>query len=92
MKIDDKKIAFGLTSSFYAFKNTLVEMEKLVSFGGEIIPIMSIGAYTTDTKFGIAKEFVKKIEEITHHKVIRTMQEAENIESDIIVVAPCSRK
>lgn len=92
MKLKNKKIAFGLTSSFYAFKSTIAEMKKIVLDGGEIFPIMSEGAYTTDTKFGNAKDNIKKIEEITKRKVINTLAEAEEIKADIIIVAPCSRK
>ncbi len=92
MKIKNKKIAFGLTSSFYTYKATISEINKIVSEGGEVFPIMSVGAYTTDTKFGKAQDFIKKIEEITKKNIINTMQEAEEIESDILVIAPCSRK
>ena len=53
---------------------------------------MSYGAYATDTKFGKAKDFICKIEEITEKKVINTMGEAEAVDADIMVIVPCSRK
>ncbi len=92
MKIRGKKIAFGLTSSFYAFKNTILEIEKIIKLGGEVIPIMSNGAYTTNTKFGTASDFINKIESITKRKVICSMSEVEEVEADIMIVAPCSRQ
>lgn len=92
MNIKNKKIAFGLTSSFYTFKATINEIKKIVSEGGEVFPIMSSGAYTTDSKFGKAKDFIMRIEEITNKKIINNMQEAEEVESDIMIIAPCSRK
>ncbi len=92
MKIKNKKIAFGLTSSFYTYKATISEIKKIVSEDADVFPIMSVGAYTTDTKFGRAEEFIKKIEDITKKKIINTMQEAEKVNSDILVIAPCSRK
>lgn len=92
MKLQNIKIAFGLTSSFYTFKATIAEMKKIVAEGGEVFPIMSIGAYTTDSKFGKAKDFKEKIEQITNKKIINTMQEAEEIDSDIMIIAPCSRQ
>lgn len=92
LKIKNKKIAFGLTSSFYTYKATISEIKKIVAEGGEVFPIMSIGAYTTDTKFGKAEDFIKRIENITKKKIINNMQEAEDVESDILVIAPCSRK
>ena len=90
--IKNKKIAFGLTSSFYTYKATISEIKKISLEGGEVFPIMSVGAYTTDTKFGKAEEFIKKIEDITKKNIINNMEEAEKIESDILVIAPCSRK
>lgn len=92
LNIKDKKIAFGLTSSFYAFKDTIKEIEKIVSKGGDIFPIMSNGAFTTDSRFGKALDFIKEIEDITNKKVINNMEEAEEIDCDIMLIAPCSRK
>ena len=53
MLLIGKKIAFGLTSSQYAFEKTIPQISKLINEGAEIIPIMSYDAYSTDTKFGI---------------------------------------
>ena len=92
MKLKNKKIAFGLTSSFYAFKATIIEMKKIISEGGEIFPIMSKGAYTTNSQFGNAADYIRKIEYITKKKIINGMEEAEEVEADIMVIAPCSRK
>lgn len=92
MKIKNKKIAFGLTSSFYAYKSTILEMKKIISEGGEIFPIMSVGAYTTNSRYGKAEDFIKKIEEITKRKIVYSMEEAEEIKSNMLVIAPCSRK
>lgn len=90
MKIRDKKIVFALTSSFYTFKNTISEMEKIIKQKGNIIPIMSIDAYTTNTKFGNAMDFINKIENITKQKIICNEREAEEEEGDILVICPCS--
>ena len=92
MKIRGKKIAFGLTSSFYTFKDTIAEIDKIVRAGGRVIPIMSFGAYTTDTKYGKAIDFIDKIEDVTKNKIIITMDDAEKVEADIMAIAPCSRK
>ncbi len=53
---------------------------------------MSQGAYTTDSKFGTAQEFISKIEEITKKNIINSMEKAEEIEADIMIITPCSRK
>ena len=69
-------------------------MEKLKNTGYDIIPIMSFNAYTTDTRFGTAKEFIEKAENICERKVISTIAAAEPIGpkgmTDIMLVAPCT--
>lgn len=94
MELKGKKIGFCFTGIFYAFKNTIDEMKKIIKKGGEIIPIMSYDAYNNDSKFGKSRDFVNLIEKITGKKVIHTMQEAEYIydiyELDIMIIAPCS--
>lgn len=94
MELKGVKIGFCFTGIFYAFKNTIDEMKKIIKKGGEIIPIMSYNAYSTDSRFGKSKDFIDDIEKITGKKVIHTMQEAEYIydsyELDIMIIAPCS--
>lgn len=94
MEVKDKKIGFVLTGSYCTFSKTIPKIKELVKKGSEVIPIMSYNAYNLDTKFGKAKDFIDKIEEITGKKIIHTIQEAEPIGpkklTDIIVVCPCS--
>ncbi len=96
MKVKNKKIGFALTGSFCTFKKTIPKMKELTEQGAEIIPIMSYNSYTMNTKFGKAEEYIKQIENITHKKIIHTIQEAEPIGpkkmTDIMIIAPCSRK
>ena len=92
MNLHDKNITFGITSSFYTFKATIIEMQKIISIGGKICPIMSNGAYSTDTKFGKAKDFIDNIEKITNRKIIINEGEAEENIGDIMVICPCSRE
>lgn len=90
MKVKNKKIAFGLTSSFYTFNATINEMEKIVSDGGEILPIMSKRAYFTDSRYGTANDFINRIEDITKNKIMISIEDIEGIDADIMVIAPCS--
>lgn len=84
MKLKGRKIAFGFTDCFYAFKKTIAEMRNIVLQGGEIIPIMPLDTYKT--------HFIKEIEDISNRKIIIDEEEAERIEADIMIIAPCSRK
>lgn len=94
MLLKDKKIIFGLTSSQYAFEKTIPQILRLTKEGAKVIPVMSYDAYNVDSKFGKAKDFIEKIEEITLNKVIHTSIEAENFsdfnEIDIMQICPCS--
>ena len=96
MKFKDLKIGFALTGSFCTFSKTIPKIKELIKQEAEVIPIMSFNAYNIDTKFGKAKDFIKEIEKITNKKIIHTIVDAEPIGpkkmTDIMVVAPCSRK
>lgn len=94
MLLANKKIIFGLTSSQYAFEKTIPQILRLTKEGAEVIPVMSYDAYNVDSKFGKAKDFAERIENITFKKVIHTNEEVENFndfsEIDIMEICPCS--
>lgn len=96
MEVKDKKIGFVLTGSFCTFRKTIPKMKELIQKGAEIIPVMSYNAYSMDTKFGKAKDFIEEIENITGKEIIHTIPDAEPIGpkklTDIMIIAPCSRK
>ena len=94
MDLKHKKIGFVLTGSFCTFKTVIPKIQELKKLEAEIIPIMSFNSYNLDTKFGDAKDFIEKIEEITQNRIIHTIQGAEPIGpkkmTDIMIIAPCS--
>lgn len=96
MEVKNKKIGFVFTGSFCTFSKTIPKMKELIDRGAEVIPVMSYNSYSMDTKFGKAKDFIEQIENITGKKIIHTIQDAEPIGpkkmTDIMIIAPCSRK
>ena len=96
MELKGIKIGFILTGSFCTFQKVIPKMKELIKEGAEIIPVMSFNSYNLDTKFGKAKDFIKEIEEIAGKEIIHTIPEAEPIGpkkmTDIMLIAPCSRK
>jgi len=60
----------------------------------KIIPIMSETAYSTDTRFGRAQDFIKTVAEATGEDIIHTVKGAEPIGPkkllDCLVIAPCT--
>lgn len=88
------KIGFAMCGSFCTISSALRELEKLVSIGADVYPILSPIVYSTDTRFTKADSLVNDIEEITSKKIIHTVAEAEPIGPkkllDILVVCPCT--
>ena len=87
-------IGFAMCGSFCTFSKALSQMKKLVDLDYDVIPIMSNNAYSTDTRFGLAEEMVKKAEEITGKKVLHTSVQTEPIGPkkmcDLLLIAPCT--
>ncbi len=88
------KLGFALCGSFCTFGKIIPHIEALKNKGYDIVPIMSFNAYNTDTRFGTAESFIKKIEEITHREIIHTITSAEPIGPkkliDALIIAPCT--
>jgi dipicolinate synthase subunit B len=87
------KLGFCMTGSFCTFRSVIDQM-KLLSEQYSIVPIMSYHAYTLDTRFGTAREFIDEIESICQHKIIATIPQAEPVGpkqmTDLMLVAPCT--
>lgn len=83
-----------MTGSFCTFSKSLDILKQLIENGANVIPIMSENAYSLDTRFGKASEFISIIESITKQRIIHSIQEAEPIGpkkmTDILVVLPAT--
>lgn len=90
----DIKVGFAMCGSFCTFSKAIPQMELLVESGYDVLPIMSHMAYSTDTRFGKAADFRKKIENICQKEIIHTIERAEPIGpkklTDIMIIAPCT--
>jgi len=94
MKLEGLNIGLAITGSFCTFEKLVPEVEKLVQLKAKVYPIFSTNASTMDTRFGKAKDWVKRFEEMTGHAAIMTIADAEPIGPkeliDILVIAPCT--
>ncbi|HOQ00666.1 MAG TPA: dipicolinate synthase subunit B [Acetivibrio clariflavus] len=94
MKLDGVKIGFALTGSFCTIGKVIPEIEKLISAGAEVIPVISNSVDKFDTRFGTAKDLRLKLEGITGKKIIDSIVDAEPFGPkslvDLVVVAPCT--
>lgn len=90
----NKVVGFALCGSFCTFEEVIPQIEVLKKLNYDVIPIMSQIAYNTDTRFGAAKSFRDRIENICKHEILHTIPQAEPIGPkkllDVLVVAPCT--
>lgn len=94
MIVADKiRLGFAMCGSFCTFKLVLEELEHL-SKDYDITPIMSQGAAFTDTRFGKAEDFRRRVAEICGREPITTIADAEPIGPrallDVLVIEPCT--
>ncbi len=92
---DDKlKVGFAMTASFCTFSRVIPQMEKLLASGIDVVPIMSEKSAATDTRFGTAEDFIKRIKTITGKDVLTKETEVEPLGPkkivDALIIAPCS--
>lgn len=87
-------IGYAFCGSFCTHKKSVEVMEQLLNKGYDILPIMSENVYSTDTRFGTAKDLIKRVEELTGREVVHTVVGAEplgpKIKLDALVIAPCT--
>ncbi len=88
------RIGFAITGSFCTFASVMPLAGELKALGADITPIFSAAAYSTDTRFGLAREFIQTLENITGNKALHTLTEVEPIGPkallDVLLVAPCT--
>ena len=87
------RIGLALTGSFCTFEKALAAAEELCR-RYEVVPIMSETAANTDTRFGRAADFRRRLEDMTGRGIICTIPDAEPIGPtgmlDVLAVAPCT--
>ncbi|MBQ9530774.1 MAG: dipicolinate synthase subunit B [Eubacterium sp.] len=88
------KIGYCLTGSFCTFSKSIETVKELVKAGHEVTPIMSENAFSTDTRFGDAKDIQNELISITGNSIIHTIKQAEPIGPkkmfDVLCVVPCT--
>ncbi len=91
----DKRPAIGLamTGSFCTLDTVLKALEPLRA-QYELWPVMSPAVYESDTRFGTAAHFRKRLEDLCGRPIIHTIPQAEPIGPkkllDALVIAPCT--
>ena len=86
-------VGFALCGSFCTFSQVFPVME-LLSRDYSVTPIFSEAAYSTDTRFGTAKDHIELASELCGKTPIHSVVQAEPVGPkrlfDILLIAPCT--
>ena len=87
-------MAFAVCGSFCTLGAAVAQAEQLVRQGWELLPVMSYAASGLNTRFGRADEWKDRLETLTGHRVLDTLQDVEPLGprqlARALVVAPCT--
>ncbi len=87
------RIGLALTGSYCTYEKALAALEGLAR-RHDVTALMSENAYATDTRFGSAADFVRRLEALTGRPVLHTVAETEPVGPkalfDVLAVAPCT--
>jgi len=94
MNWSGKTVGFALTGSHCTYDEVMPQIQRFVDAGANVIPIASYTVMTTDTRFGQAADWQKKLKDITGNDIIATIVDAEPLGPtkllDVLVIAPCT--
>lgn len=94
MRLKGIRVGFVVTGSHCTLAQIISQIEKLISEGAEVFPVVSNAVSTTDTRFGKSTEWCSKLQELTKKPLIKSVVEAEPIGPgklfDILIAAPCT--
>lgn len=87
-------VAFAVCGSFCTLGAAVAQAEQLVRQGWELLPVMSYAASGLNTRFGRADEWKDRLETLTGHRALDTLQDVEPLGprqlARALVVAPCT--
>lgn len=87
------RLGLALTGSYCTYDKALAALETLAR-RYDVTALMSENAYATDTRFGEAAAYIRRLEELTGKPVLHTVAETEPVGPkelfDVLAVAPCT--
>ncbi len=88
------KLGYAICGSFCTISDSVLQIQKLISKGYDIQPILSPIVLSANTRFGQADDLKEKIEKITGKRIISSIVEAEPIGPkkmfDALIICPCT--
>ncbi len=87
-------IGYAMCGSFCTFERSFAVMERLVSDGHSLVPIMSEIAFSEDTRFAKAEDVRNRAVKLCGREIIHTVKAAEplgpKLKLDMLIVSPCT--
>ncbi len=95
MQLKGIKIGYGFTGAYCVFHQVFPQLEALVNEGAEVVPVVSYQVAVTDSRYGSADDFLKKMKNTCGIDAIKTMADAELYNKqeaplDMLVISPCT--
>ena len=91
---EKRRCAFAVCGSFCTLETALEQAKELTARGWELLPIMSNTAARCDTRFGRAESWRQRLEALTGHPVLDSLQAVEPLGpknmAEALVIAPCT--
>ncbi len=92
--VRNEVIGFAMTGSFCTFEGAFQGLEELRIRFANIVPIMSEISARANTRFGLAKDHMARLETLCGRKVLTGIEQVEPIGPkgllDLLVIAPCT--
>ena len=87
-------LGYAFCGSFCTHARALTELQNLIRMGYEIQPIVSEAVANTDTRFGTARSFCEKVEDLCARRAIKTVVDAEPLGPasplEALIISPCT--
>ncbi|MBQ9785190.1 MAG: dipicolinate synthase subunit B [Clostridia bacterium] len=87
-------LGYAFCGSFCTHAHALRELRSLLKEGYEIQPIMSDAVWSTDTRFGRARELQQEVELLCGRPIIHTVLDAEPLgpehSLEALIISPCT--
>ena len=87
-------IGYAICGSFCTHQQSIKALKMLKGIYGEVMPIISEKAASTDTRFGTCENLIKTVTGICGRKPVMTIADAEpigpKIKLDVLIIAPCT--
>ena len=87
-------LGYAFCGSFCTHQRALAELRNLREANFDVLPIMSVTVWTTDTRFGNAQDLRREVEMLCGHPIVHTIVDAEPLGPraalDALIVSPCT--